>query len=269
VFGAEDRRIALFGGTEAPLYFRLVRPDTLRKLDVAGNDIESDLNYELRRKDEIGTIEPRLTMRGMYRYMADAALFAECLTGRSFPVATEGDNIALERGYLEARSEPGETILVSLTGRIASRPKMEGDGQELVVVPERFGSFWPGETCGARTTRAELQDTYWKLTRLGDEPVIPADGQREPHLVLRSEGSTVTGFSGCNRLNGSFIVEGSSIEFTQMATTLMACAASAETERAFLAALGKADSWRLIGNHLDLLDSAGDMVARFEARYLK
>jgi len=36
----------------------------------------------------------------MFRYLADAAQFEECLTGRSYPVAMEGDYLALERAYL-------------------------------------------------------------------------------------------------------------------------------------------------------------------------
>ena len=89
-------------------------PETLRKLDVEGGAIESSLNYDLRRKDAIGTIEPRFTMRGMYSYMADAALFEECISGRRFQVAQEADNLALERAYLEAQRQPGEALLVSL-----------------------------------------------------------------------------------------------------------------------------------------------------------
>ncbi|MCK5377272.1 MAG: YbaY family lipoprotein [Acidobacteria bacterium] len=149
---ADERRLALFGDIEEPILFRVIDPETLRKLDVKGRDIESSLNYDLRRNDAVGTIEPRFTMRGMYRYMADAALFEECLSGRRFQVAQEADNIALERAYLEAQRQPGEALLVSIQGRIAERPAMEGDALVLTVVPEHFIGVWPGETCGARMT---------------------------------------------------------------------------------------------------------------------
>jgi len=113
---ASETRLALFGDPEAPMLFRVVDSETLRKLDAEGRDIESSLNYDLRRKDAVGTIEPRFTMRGMYSYMADAALFDECLSGRRFQVAMEADNIALERAYLEAQRQPGEALLVSIQG---------------------------------------------------------------------------------------------------------------------------------------------------------
>ena len=118
VYDGRERRLILFGGQESPIYLRVIDSDTLRKLDVEGRTIESDLNYELRRKDGAQQIEPRLTMRGMYSYMADAATFEECDSGRSFQVAQEADNVALERAYLDARREPGEALLVVLQGRL-------------------------------------------------------------------------------------------------------------------------------------------------------
>jgi copper homeostasis protein (lipoprotein) len=266
VVASDDGRLALFGGTEAPLFFRVLDDGNLRKLDVEGRDIESSLNYDLRRKIRPDPIEPRLRMRGMYRYMADAAVFTECLSGRRFAVAMEADNIALERAYLKARREPGEALMISLQGRIAERPAMEGDAMVLTVVPEHFIGVWPGETCGARMVTVELENTYWKLTRLGDEPVFLGDQQREPHLVLHSGDGRVAGFGGCNQMTGRYSVENTTIAFSDIASTMMACAEGADTERAFSAALADARSWRLIGEHLDLFDGAGDLVARFEAR---
>jgi copper homeostasis protein (lipoprotein) len=262
-------RLALVGGDEAPVFFRVVDAATLRKLDVEGRDIESGLNYELKRRSEAEPIEPRLTLRGMYRYMADAALFEECLSGRRFQVAHEADNVALERAYLETRRRPGDELLVSLQGRIAERPAMEGEAMVLTVVPERFLGVWPGETCGNRMAHAELENTYWKLTRIGNEPVLLGEHQLEPNLVLSSEDGRVSGFGGCNRLTGGYSLDGSSIEFSEMASTMIACAKGADIERAFLAALGNVRSWRLIGQHLDLFDEQGELVARFEARYMQ
>jgi copper homeostasis protein (lipoprotein) len=262
-------RLTLFGDAENPTSFRVIDAETLRKLDIEGHEIESSLNYDLRRKEWLSPIEIRLTMRGMYRYMADAALFEECLSGRRFQVATEADNIALERAYLEARREPGEPLLVSLQGRIAERPPMEGEGLVLTVVPERFLGVWPGETCGARGSVSELEDNYWKLTRLGDQPVQVGEQQREPHLVFHSEEGRVAGTGGCNRLSGGYEIEGDSITFGLMASTMMACPDGEDVDFALMAALEQAVSFRKTAHHLELLDAGGAMVARFEARELQ
>lgn len=262
-------RLTLFGDAETPTSFRVIDAETLRKLDLEGHEIESSLNYDLRRKEWLSPIEIRLTMRGMYRYMADAALFEECLSGRRFQVAMEADNIALERAYLEARREPGEPLLVSLQGRIAERPAMEGDAMVLTVVPERFLGVWPGETCGARRSISPLENIYLKLTQLGGHSVPVFEGRREAHIVLHSEEQRVAGTGGCNRFSGTYEIEGSSISLGVMAMTKMACLESKDVDLALTAALEKAASFRKTAHHVDLLDADGSTLARFEARELQ
>lgn len=86
-------------------------------------------------------------MSGLFRYMADAARFQECLTGRSVAVAMEADHPALEAAYLAARAEPGASVLVKVEGRFAERPKMEGDGNEAMLVVDRFLGIEEGKNC--------------------------------------------------------------------------------------------------------------------------
>ena len=263
-FDSDRTTLALRGVGEAPVMFRIVDQATLRKLDLEGRTIESSLNYELRRTAAFSPIEPKLVMRGMYRYMADAAVFEECLTRRRFPVSMEADNVALERAYLAAQAQPGEPVLASFEGRIARRPAMESDGTVLSVVPERFIGVWPGEGCGARMTTVELAGADWKLTRLGDVAVVVAEPSRQPRLTLTADGR-VSGFDGCNRLAGSYQATGTSIAFSQMASTKMACLVGMEHERAFADALERAKSFRLVGTALELLDGGGAPLASFEA----
>jgi len=208
-------------------------------------------------------------LRGMYVYMADAALFTECETGMRYPVAFEGDSVFLERAYLEARRQPGEEVLVSVEGRIAERPAMEGNQTEESLVVTRFIGVWPGETCGARGSVSELENNYWKLTRLGDQPVPTFDGQREPHLVLHSEEGRVAGTGGCNQMSGGYEVDGTSITFGLMASTMMACPDGQDVDQALMAALENATSFRKTAHHLELLDDEGSTVARFEAREMQ
>jgi heat shock protein HslJ len=181
----------------------------------------------------------------------------------------EADNLALERAYLDARNEPGEQILVSLQGRIAERPAMEGDSTVLTVVPERFLGIWPGETCGARGSVSELEDNHWKLTRLGEHRVPVLEDQREPHIIFHSENGRVAGTGGCNQFSGGYEIDGEEISFGAMATTMMACPDGKDVDLALIAALEAATSFRKSAHHLELLDEDGMTVARFEARELR
>ena len=126
VISSDRATLILKGGREAPEIFAIKDRDTLRKLDIEGHEITSPLNYDLQRTKNVEPLEPRLTMRGMYRYFADAGLFTECLTRRRWPVAQEKDNAALESAYTKGRLTTGEELLVNLEGQIAMRPKMEG-----------------------------------------------------------------------------------------------------------------------------------------------
>jgi copper homeostasis protein (lipoprotein) len=262
------RTLVLMGGREAPIRFAVRDQDTLALLDLEGREIVSELNYDLTRQATLPPLEPRLAMRGMYQYFADAGRFTECLTGMSLPVAQERDNAALERGYGEARRQPGEELLVTLDGQIALRPKMEGEGEELALVPHRFIGVWPGETCGARFDTAPLENSYWKLTRLGDAPVLVGERQREPHRILRPHDGHFGGSGGCNRLIGSYRVDGNQLELSEAATTMMACPEGMETEAAFTAALSKVRIWRVIGEHLEVYDANDAFLARFERRLM-
>ena len=154
MLSSNQRVLVLQGGREASTLFRIVDAKTLRKLDLERRDIESALPYVMTRTAAFERLEPRLRMRGMFRYMADAGLFTECSTGQHWPVAQEADNATLEREYLRVRTEPGGPVLVRLDGRVAMRPKMEGEGLQPTLVPERFVGAYPGETCGPRPSPA-------------------------------------------------------------------------------------------------------------------
>jgi heat shock protein HslJ len=117
------------------------------------------------------------------------------------------------------------------------------------------------------STPPSLENTYWKLTRLDDQPVQVAAGQREPHMILQSESRRIGGFGGCNRLIGGYELEGERLAFGQLATTRMACPQGMETEDAFLVALEKVKTWRILGQYLEVYDAAGNLLVRFEARH--
>jgi copper homeostasis protein (lipoprotein) len=95
----------------------------------------------------------------MYSYMADAGLFTECSTGKKFPVAQEGDNAVLEAAYSKTRQQPSEALLINFEGRIARRPKMEGEGEQEVSVVDRFNGVWPGETRETKPASNTLEQT--------------------------------------------------------------------------------------------------------------
>ncbi|NDY96954.1 YbaY family lipoprotein [Wenzhouxiangella limi] len=261
---SDRKQLSLHGGREAPLRFAIEGPDALEMLDRDGARIDSELNYTLERKPQLALPEPRLLMGGKFRYLAGAGRFRECLTGLDLAVAAEEDNRALEEAYLEAREEPGEELKVSLEGRIEQRPSAESPEPVMTLVPERFIGVWPGQDCPPRAHAASLENTYWRLVLLRGSGVERFPNQREPHLVFRDTGE-VGGSDGCNRLSGRYRSTGGSIEFSELVTTRRMCAQGMEQAETFVQTLSVANHVRVIGQHLEVLDEANNLLMRLEA----
>ncbi|WP_372923111.1 YbaY family lipoprotein, partial [Roseovarius sp.] len=165
--------IVLRGGREAPVPLEILGNGDLRLMDLEGRPIESDLPYTL----TAGPLEPAegtQFLTGEFRYMADAATFTECLTGRTYPVAMEGAYIGAERAYTSLEGiEPGAPVLALLEGRLATRAQMDGP-ERMHLVIERFDRFDSERSCATtggytgRQGEAELTNTYWRLLDLAD-----------------------------------------------------------------------------------------------------
>lgn len=199
---------------------------------------------------------------GMMTYVADAATFTECATGDFFPIAMEGDYLALEHAYLSGRSGPGEPLLVSLTGSFAYRSGTDGDDRVHLVV-DRFEGVHPGAGCGDATPESPLEGVEWVL--------VEAEGASVPEgveatLTLEAEARRASGSGGCNRFSGPYTLVGGSLTFGALAATRMGCAPPAsDVENAYLRALGWVGSYRMAGTELELLGESGP-VLRFRPR---
>ncbi|WP_157956869.1 META domain-containing protein [Salinicola aestuarinus] len=113
-----------------------------------------------------------------------------------------------------------------------------------------------------------LVGTYWKLMTLDGERVTVAADQREAHMVLDAHGR-VTGSTGCNRLVGSYTLEGQRLEFSQVATTRMACPGEVGTlERDWTDALSRTARLEQTGKRLILEDADGQSLAELKATAL-
>ena len=112
-----------------------------------------------------------------------------------------------------------------------------------------------------------IAGTHWRAVELAGKRVPKLPAGSEPHLVFDATGR-LAGSDGCNRVIGSYEVAADAITFEQMAGTRMACVDETVTqiEAAFDAALKQAATFRVAGDRLELLNSAGERVARFEAR---
>lgn len=211
---------------------------------------------------------PGMELKGQFSYLADAATFRDCSTGKTFPVEKAGQFAALESAYLNSGIDPGAALTVNLRGRYLERPIVDLNTNEIMLIIEEFQQVSENQDCSP-SQHADLFNTYWKLIELDGQPVLldtESSQQPEAYMVLNELEQRVTGHSGCNRFFGGFSLQGEELVFAGLGSTMMACPTGMETEQGFLLALGETDRARVSGQFLELFK--GELsLARFEAVY--
>ncbi|WP_420378140.1 envelope stress response activation lipoprotein NlpE [Yokenella regensburgei] len=123
-------------------YYR-AKGDKLVMLDREGNPIESSLNYTLEPVKASLPTTP-MAMRGMYFYMADAAIFTDCATGQRVAVAS---NAQLERDYAAARGTETKPILLVVEGHFTLEPNPDTGAMVKTLMADKQSKFIPGKDC--------------------------------------------------------------------------------------------------------------------------
>jgi copper homeostasis protein (lipoprotein) len=138
-------KLVLTNGQGEKRYFLPVGKN-LVMLDQQGLPIKSTLNYQLTPSNQPLPKTP-MPLSGMYKYFADAAVFTDCATGKTFPVE---NNIALERGYLNARRNVGEPVFLTLNGHFDIRPSMEEGQSDKTLIPAGDIQFNANKSCDSK-----------------------------------------------------------------------------------------------------------------------
>lgn len=126
-------------------YFR-AKGEGLEMLDIQGNPIESQFNYTLAPVTAALPATP-MAMRGMYFYMADAAIFTDCATGKKVSVA---NNAQLERDYAAARGSDTKPVLLTVDGHFTLEANPDSGERVKTLVPDRDARFEAGKNCDSK-----------------------------------------------------------------------------------------------------------------------
>ena len=111
---------------------------------------------------------------------------------------------------------------------------------------------------------SELLFKYqWNLIEMQAQSFTVSSGNIPHLLFFPGKISTVSGSTGCNKLKGSFELSNVNlIKFSPLATTKMSCAGD-NIESKYIAALGKADNWRITNEQL-LLSNGKMLLMKFK-----
>jgi len=138
-------KLVLTDGRGEKRYYR-VKGDRLEMLARDGSPIPSSNRYTR------APVKPSLpttpmAMRGMYFYMADAAIFTDCATGKKVSVA---NNAQLERDYAAARGNDTKPVLLTVDGRFTLQANPDSGEKIKTLVPDRDARFEAGKNCDSK-----------------------------------------------------------------------------------------------------------------------
>ncbi len=114
-------------------------------------------------------------------------------------------------------------------------------------------------------TGGNLEGTFWVLTRYADGGTM-VDVPASVEANATFDAGRIAGKGGCNGFGGDYTVNGASITFGPLISTMMACGAPQDdVEKAYYADLGKAATYTASWGVLTMYDASGAELLVFAA----
>ena len=121
-------------------------------------------------------------------------------------------------------------------------------------------------TMPSSPARPSLLGTMWTAFEIDGRSLNAAEPRRRPSIMLAADGNRVAGSTGCNRISGTFMQQGSTLRFGMLAMTRMVGAPDrGAAERAFVAAIEATRAQAIENQTLELHDEAGAVRMRLRA----
>ena len=94
-----------------------------------------------------GGVDTLMYFSGKFIYMADAAVFKDCLTGFTFAVNQKNDYINAEKGYMALEPQMGEYIFAEFYGEVEQSVLENGEGLPYSVTIDSLIGFDRAKDC--------------------------------------------------------------------------------------------------------------------------
>lgn len=107
-----------------------------------------------------------------------------------------------------------------------------------------------------------LTNRYWKVIEIRGDKAVAFDNQREAHIILDNE-NKIIGSDSCNRIFGSYKLDGNKIDFSHLASTRMACMKGMTQAHNFSTAFAYVKSYKIEKNSLYFLDENEKVILKF------
>ena len=151
----------------------------------------------------------------------------------------------------------GKTSATITIQQFECQDSMSGEKSPYTVKVEIDGKTLNG--CGKYITDYRLHD-IWVLEELNGKKVSLTDFQKElPRIEIHAAENRFMGFGGCNSISGSIFYEKDLLRFSNMVSTLMACAPG-NKEDEFTKALQSTTTYSIGNNRLTLSNPSGKLL---------
>ena len=117
---------------------------------------------------------------------------------------------------------------------------------------------------GVTNTDLSITDKEWIVVAFANEKIEQLTAEQFPTMKL-SEGR-ITGYSSCNRMQGTYSMEKNKITFGAIAVTKMFCFDTKDIEEKYLKMLPEVKSWKCEDDKLYFLDENKQVIITFEAK---
>jgi heat shock protein HslJ len=107
-----------------------------------------------------------------------------------------------------------------------------------------------------------ITDKEWVAIEIDNKKIELSEVNQFPRLKL-SEGK-ISGFSACNRMNGTYTMEKEKISFGSIAVTKMLCFETQDIETKYLKALTEVAFWKYEQNKLYFMNTQKQIIIVFE-----
>lgn len=258
-----DENLLILGKAKGLLKtYVVVGNDELKFLEWEGTDNVTQIHYRLVRSAGQDAFEDVVKIRGYFRARDGRAYFTECASGTRFEVEQTGDSATTYQNYMNTPHDVDEPMLLSILGSVQTGFDPQTDQDTIVI--DQFRRFYPNRDCDGNMIRASLTGTYWQLSEIDGTQVVQDDVKDMVYLNFNPDKS-LDGFGGCNRITGTYLIQGDVVLFNRGAMTRLACREGMDAENRLLDLLDAAETYRIEDDMLMLMDQNEQVRARFVA----
>lgn len=176
----------------------------------------------------------------------------------------KGKQLDFSKMVATMRYCPDNETEQKLYAALRSCKQAKGNAEAFVLTDERGGEL---VVCLKRTIVGDLLDGKW-YAQVIDGQAVPQSESETPFIGFDSKKGSIYGFTGCNRLTGSFNLkdlQAGKADFFALGSTRMLCQ-DAKWERPFLDALAKTRHLRLAGNYIFMNDENGKQLMKLSKK---